>query len=61
MYFRTLPAQFPQERPVVTVSPGVRHPWVDTQMKVTGCPSINNVSNIVLIIAYCPVELELIN
>ncbi|KAK7097881.1 vacuolar protein sorting-associated protein 37A-like [Littorina saxatilis] len=41
-----LTAQFPQERPIITVSPAVTHPWVDPapQMRVTGCPSINNFS-----------------
>lgn len=40
----TLPPQFPQDAPVVTVEPSLRHPWVDTQMKVTGCANINNFS-----------------
>ena len=43
-FYSTLPPQFPQDAPVVTVEPPVRHPWVDTQMKVTGCANINNVS-----------------
>ncbi|GFN82167.1 vacuolar protein sorting-associated protein 37a-like [Plakobranchus ocellatus] len=40
----TLPAQFPGERPVLTIQPAVNHPWVDAQMKVVGCPSLNNFS-----------------
>lgn len=40
----TLPPQFPQDGPVVTVEPQVRHPWVDQHMKVTGCANINNFS-----------------
>ncbi|KAH9508254.1 Vacuolar protein sorting-associated protein 37A [Bulinus truncatus] len=39
-----LPPQFPSEKPVLTVQPAVTHPWVDMQMKVIGCPNINNFS-----------------
>lgn len=40
-----LSAQFPQEKPTVSVSPPVTHPWVDSQsLWVTGCPSLNNFS-----------------
>ncbi|XP_055895539.1 vacuolar protein sorting-associated protein 37A-like [Biomphalaria glabrata] len=39
-----LPAQFPSEKPILTVQPAVTHPWVDLQMKVVGCPNINNFS-----------------
>ncbi|CAG5128487.1 unnamed protein product [Candidula unifasciata] len=39
-----LPSQFPSEKPVITVQPAVTHPWVDSQMKVVGCPNINNFS-----------------
>ncbi|XP_005100077.1 vacuolar protein sorting-associated protein 37A [Aplysia californica] len=39
-----LPAQFPSEKPVLTVQPAVGHPWVDAQMKVVGCPNVNNFS-----------------
>lgn len=40
-----LTAQFPQEKPFVSVTPPVTHPWVDPQsLLVTGCPSINNFS-----------------
>ncbi|XP_022798149.1 vacuolar protein sorting-associated protein 37A-like isoform X3 [Stylophora pistillata] len=38
----TLPPQFPNERPVVKVSPPLRHPWVNDQMIVVGCPGINS-------------------
>ncbi|XP_070554143.1 vacuolar protein sorting-associated protein 37A-like [Ptychodera flava] len=37
-----LPPSFPQEKPIVKVSPPLRHHWVNEQMIVTGCPSINN-------------------
>ncbi|KAI0234874.1 Vacuolar protein sorting-associated protein 37A [Lamellibrachia satsuma] len=37
-----LPAEFPQEKPLVRVSPPLTHPWVNEQMLVTGCPGINN-------------------
>ncbi|KXJ26226.1 vacuolar protein sorting-associated protein 37A [Exaiptasia diaphana] len=37
----TLPPQFPNEKPVVTVSPPIQHPWVNDQMVVVGCPSLN--------------------
>lgn len=38
----TLPPQFPNERPIVKVSPPLRHPWVNDQMVVVGCPGINS-------------------
>lgn len=38
----TLPPQFPNERPIVKVSPPLRHPWVNEQMVVVGCPGINS-------------------
>lgn len=38
----TLPPQFPNERPVVKVSPPLHHPWVNDQMMVVGCPGINS-------------------
>jgi hypothetical protein len=42
---RALTAQFPQEKPIVTVTPAVTHPWVEPgTYRVTGCPGINNVS-----------------
>ncbi|KAJ7378030.1 Vacuolar protein sorting-associated protein 37A [Desmophyllum pertusum] len=37
----TLPPQFPNERPIVKVAPPLRHPWVNDQMVVMGCPGIN--------------------
>ncbi|KAL8622141.1 hypothetical protein ACOMHN_052943 [Nucella lapillus] len=40
-----LTAQFPQDKPLISVTPPVTHPWVDPQsLMVTGCPSINNFS-----------------
>ncbi|CAG2215206.1 VPS37 [Mytilus edulis] len=39
----TLPPQFPQDPPTVTVEPLVNHPWVDTQGKLIGCPSLSSV------------------
>lgn len=41
--FRTLPPQFPQDPPSVTVSPPVNHSWLDSQGRITGCPSLNSV------------------
>lgn len=38
----TLPPQFPNEKPLVKVSPSLRHPWVNDQMMVVGCPGINS-------------------
>ncbi|KAL9964057.1 hypothetical protein ACROYT_G027633 [Oculina patagonica] len=38
----TLPPQFPNERPIVKVSPPLLHPWVNDQMVVVGCPGINS-------------------
>ncbi|KAK3777036.1 hypothetical protein RRG08_008889 [Elysia crispata] len=40
----TLPPQFPGEKPTLTIQPAVNHPWVDAQMKVVGCSSLNNFS-----------------
>lgn len=40
----TLPPQFPGDRPTLTIQPAVNHPWVDANMKVIGCPSLNNFS-----------------
>ncbi|CAH1777883.1 unnamed protein product [Owenia fusiformis] len=37
----TLPPQFPQIRPMVSVYPPVQHAWVDQQNRVTGCMSLN--------------------
>ncbi|XP_029651781.1 vacuolar protein sorting-associated protein 37A-like [Octopus sinensis] len=37
----SLPPQFPQEKPVVTIQPPAKHPWVDSQSKVVGCSSLN--------------------
>lgn len=36
-----LPPQFPSEKPVVYVSPPLKHPWVDENMQVLGCKEIN--------------------
>ncbi|XP_028405625.1 vacuolar protein sorting-associated protein 37A-like [Dendronephthya gigantea] len=36
-----LPPNFPHEIPVVRVSPAMTHPWVNNQMVVTGCDSLN--------------------
>lgn len=41
--FRNLPPQFPQDKPCIKVQPPVRHPWVDSNSKVVGCPNLNNV------------------
>ncbi|XP_022086195.1 vacuolar protein sorting-associated protein 37A-like [Acanthaster planci] len=38
----TLPPQFPQEKPLVKVSPPLRHPWVSNTLTVVGCPGLNN-------------------
>ncbi|XP_064636691.1 vacuolar protein sorting-associated protein 37A-like [Lineus longissimus] len=37
-----LPPQFPQEPPLVKVTPPLHHPWVSDKMIVIGCPSLNN-------------------
>ncbi|GAB1607542.1 vacuolar protein sorting-associated protein 37A-like [Argonauta hians] len=37
----SLPPQFPQEKPVVTIQPPAKHAWVDSQSKVVGCPALN--------------------
>ncbi|XP_068134727.1 vacuolar protein sorting-associated protein 37A isoform X2 [Hyperolius riggenbachi] len=37
-----LPPQFPQEKPVITVFPPIRHPLVDTQGTNLICPLVNN-------------------
>ncbi|XP_078682633.1 vacuolar protein sorting-associated protein 37A-like [Branchiostoma floridae x Branchiostoma belcheri] len=37
-----LPPEFPKDRPIVVVSPPLRHPWVNDQMVITGCPGINS-------------------
>ena len=37
-----LPPQFPQDKPVLRISPGIVHPWVNDQMIVTGCGSVNS-------------------
>lgn len=40
-----LTSQFPQDKPLISVTPLVTHPWVDPHTSmVTGCPSINNFS-----------------
>jgi len=44
---RYLPPHFPQDKPVFKVVPPVSHPWVDDNMIVTGCYSLNTVSSIV--------------
>ena len=41
--YRTLSPDFPQEKPTVTVTPPLTHPWVNDHMHVTGCPGVNNV------------------
>ena len=44
VFFSALPLQFPQEKPIITVSPCVNHPWVDaSSYRVIGCPAINTV------------------
>lgn len=35
-----LPPQFPQDKPIVSVTPPVRHPWVSPTMEVVGCPGL---------------------
>lgn len=39
-----LPPQFPQDKPVITIQPPVRHLWVDVNSKVVNCPNINSFS-----------------
>lgn len=38
----SLPPQFPEERPAVSVSPKASHPWISEQMLVVGCTGVNN-------------------
>ncbi|XP_071951498.1 vacuolar protein sorting-associated protein 37A-like [Antedon mediterranea] len=38
----TLPPKFPEDKPIVKVSPPLRHPWVSKHMLVIGCRSLNN-------------------
>lgn len=38
----SLPPRFPQEKPLVKVTPRVSHPWVNDQMIVVGSPGLNN-------------------
>ncbi|XP_033125736.1 vacuolar protein sorting-associated protein 37A-like [Anneissia japonica] len=38
----SLPPQFPEDKPIVKVSPPLRHKWVNKSMYVTGCISLNN-------------------
>ncbi|XP_072041009.1 vacuolar protein sorting-associated protein 37A-like [Amphiura filiformis] len=38
----SLPPQFPQDKPLVKVSPALNHPWVSKSLQVTGCASLNN-------------------
>lgn len=40
-----LTAQFPQEKPIITVTPPVTHPWIEpVTFRITGCSGINNFS-----------------
>jgi len=47
---RYLPPHFPQDKPILKVVPPVSHSWVDDKMTVTGCYSLNTVSNAVFLI-----------
>lgn len=49
LHFRHLPHQFPQEKPIIRISPPVQHPWVNADNVITGCADINNVCGIFLI------------
>ncbi|XP_060078833.1 vacuolar protein sorting-associated protein 37A-like [Ylistrum balloti] len=40
----SLPPQFPQDPPTVTVTPPVVHPWVDSTQKIVGCQNLNSFS-----------------
>ena len=39
-----LPPGYPDERPLLQVSPPVKHPWVDAGQQVVAAPGIVNVS-----------------
>lgn len=39
-----LPPHFPQDKPVVHVTPPVTHPWVNEQQQILGCPGLRNFS-----------------
>lgn len=41
MLYIYLPPHFPQDKPVFKVVPPASHPWVDDNMIVTGCYSLN--------------------
>ncbi|XP_033743923.1 vacuolar protein sorting-associated protein 37A-like [Pecten maximus] len=40
----SLPPQFPQDPPTVTITPPVVHPWVDPTQKIVGCQNLNSFS-----------------
>lgn len=41
---RSLPPLFPQDPPSISVHPPIYHQWVDSQSKITNCPSLSSVS-----------------
>jgi len=45
-----LPPHFPQDKPVFKLVPPASHPWVDDNMLVTGCYSLNTVSSIAFLL-----------
>lgn len=40
----TLPPLFPQDPPSISVHPPIYHQWVDSQSKITNCPSLSSFS-----------------
>jgi hypothetical protein len=49
---------FPLEKPVLSVSPNVSHPWVDHSGRITAAPGLLNVydNNIIVIIMILNLE-----
>lgn len=40
----SLPPLFPQDQPSISVHPPIYHQWVDSQSKITNCPSLSSFS-----------------
>ncbi|GAB6033277.1 hypothetical protein CHUAL_012877 [Chamberlinius hualienensis] len=40
----SLPSQFPKVKPIVVVSPPVKHPWINDKMQIVGSPGLKNFS-----------------
>ncbi|CAD5120406.1 DgyrCDS8974 [Dimorphilus gyrociliatus] len=42
LLFIHLPPYFPQDKPSITVSPSIQHPWVNEDNVISGCPELND-------------------